>query len=911
MMQRRWRQRGSVLLLAVGLLSILAMLGATLLLSSYLDARQSRALAAKAQADPVATGILAQVKAALQADLNLGTNGPYEGLSADANGWREFIDHPSEDPDADFADPFLSSEIGAATVHFSDLFGVTGTDYADTDGDGTDDAYRIDTGVTNALGQRYYAAVRVTDMSSKICLNTAGTSNALTTPTSPVNIDLESFLSTLPGTPYSDLHVERCGSAATPQDFFDNSASTLFMPAAAQYRPFAIGEEMYYRWLGQGQLTTAGRLAPIFNAAGLPVSTARQLTTFNCSRTLVRDPQPATPDTFHEQFHLDFRDPSTSVFFKTSPAGEAKREDVYQKVKGMLKDLGIGGGTIERQEMAAHFVANMWAYQDYSPANADKAYKFVPTSSAERFAVYGLIPDLVIIEAFAAHDDGDPGIPDDYTWGYAIEVANFTDRQIVLNDSNYELIVFPGLPANRLTGTSVALNPGQRVVLYDYFIAGAGTLNEKDIFGVKFDAAKWEHVPGLDFSQQPTLISLLRIADGGTERVPADHVSNVAAELDYNCGTGSKDNPWGTKWSNIRRDDRPVRARFNVAAYKRFSGTLLPVENRLGQLNNQVNADDLTSAPSPAVFSVPIICSGQQIADLGELGLIYLTGPIDEDINSTEVRNLKSFPWRLAQLRSILPDGPARGRFDFHPEDIDYMGYAYGTYPDVPAAAMLGEFFTLVPPDITRVDESPDEWTRIYGRVNINTATKEVLMQLPWPTSVAGRGTDPNDIVDYILAYRDQTDVLGPGPHDYRDTNPRSDTGASAVANLRDPANNSDIGGFLTPGELAIPLADYANWRMGWLNYSTTASDELSVTQDRDYIYNRDSLYRAISNLITVNSDVYAVNIRVDLYDINEAPDNDPPDEPIQSWYYVSVIDRSNCSSLGDTPAVLLFSEVK
>ncbi|MCK4275409.1 MAG: hypothetical protein KAX78_02780, partial [Phycisphaerae bacterium] len=243
------------------------------------------------------------------------------------------------------------------------------------------------------------------------------------------------------------------------------------------------------------------------------------------------------------------------------------------------------------------------------------------------------------------------------------------------------------------------------------------------------------------------------------------------------------------------------------------------------------------------------------------------------------------------------------------PENINYLGYNSGTYPDVPAAAMLGEFFTLVPPDDTRTDEQDDEWTRIYGRVNINTATREVLMQLPWPNRLPDNTeiefAQVEDIVEHILAYRDRRATVDCAPN--RDYTLRSDQILGAgITGLR-RTTGSDIAGFLTPGEIAIPLADYYHGLKDWTDYNSTASDELDITQNKDYIRNRDSLYRAISNLITVNSDTYAVNIRVDLYDIGEAPG----DEPAQSWYYVAVIDRSNCRSLGDTPAVLLFSEVK
>ncbi len=914
MMDRRWRQRGSVLLLAVGLLSILAMLGATLLLSSYLDARQSRALAAKAQADPVATGILAQVKAALQADLYLGANGPYTTSGAGALAWQKYVDYPSEDVDPHLASPW-TPEIRNGTApwpHVSNLFNDTMTitdvatndpDLTDTDGDIdgggvlVNDALRIDTGVTNALGQRYYAAVRVTDLSGKISLNTAGTSNALTTPTSPVNVDLESF----PGTSYANLHNDRCGGPQSNQFFWDDSASRLFAPDPG-YRPFAIGEEMYFRWLGAGQLTQAGRL---HNHVPTTPDDFRHLTTFNCSRTLVRDPDASNVDeNFAQQFHLDFRDPP----YLTKPVSffdagdDSERQDVYHKVKGMLEALSIGSKD-ERQEMAAHFVANMWAYMDTDTdanINATDHWRF--DAPGTNLRVFGLRQDLVITEAYARHipDSGLPGPPaDDWVYGCAIELMNPTNQPINLNQ--YKLIVMkPGtfIPISDLApGAPTVAGNGGRIVIHNFQEGSKNQVARGQFFNTP--TASWVYNTDLDFTGSDyTRIKIVRQVGG--YRVPIDEVW-APGHLPYTA-LNPRSEPTADE-KHIRRDDDLDRARYNVGAYE--INTDIPPTHTLGNPNG-LSAGDLAA---DAIFSVPIIRSGQQIVDLGELGLIYLTGPIDKEIDTDHYRALVSFPMRLVQLSSTLTDRPARGRFDFHPDNINHLGYNSGTHPDVPAAAVLSEFFTVLPPDYTRTDEP----NRIYGRVNINTATREVLERLPWPgflgEGLPGQGPDviTNDIVDYILDYRDMRN-----PWVIRDYTDRENSTGANIANLR-ATTDSDIGGFLTPGEIAIPLADYANWRMGWTDYSaTTASQELGITQDEYYIRNRDSLYRAISNLITVNSDVYAVNIRVDLYDINEAPTSPPPDNvPLQSWYYVSVIDRSNCRGLGDTPAVLLFSEVK
>jgi hypothetical protein len=102
---------------------------------------------------------------------------------------------------------------------------------------------------------------------------------------------------------------------------------------------------------------------------------------------------------------------------------------------------------------------------------------------------------------------------------------------------------------------------------------------------------------------------------------------------------------------------------------------------------------------------------------------------------------------------------------------------------------------------------------------------------------------------------------------------------------------------------VAIPLADYANRLMGWTNYSgqpPALPGGLRITQHKDYIKARDSLWRAVSNLLTVRSDVFAANLYVQMGNPRKF-----------SWNYIVVVDRSNCNAPGDQPAVILFTEVR
>jgi len=912
-------RRGSVILMTVGLLVIIGMLGVTFLVVAHMDARQTRALAAKAPADPVAGGIVQQLRQKLLEDLYIeNTDGPYGAYtgSTNADKWAQFVDYPSDGIDRWLADSDVRKSLTPPEAdgswctyrHISDLdeqatqnpvtviftrsngtwniFGNSVTpnfDVVDTDGDGWADAVLYDTNVTNAEGDKYYAAVRVIDLGGLICVNTAAEPNnpadpnKAAKPTAPVNIDLRSFLG---GALYDTLHGARC-NGADPDDLgllATRAAGKLLQPDSP-YLPFAIGDEMFLRWaqpLSAEPPTAAGRL---FGAIGTIGDDARYyLTTFNCSRILVR--RPGVNDA---ALQLVTNDPNQDDFLAQVvldvSSDDSARQATYRQMFALLKKLGIGTGDDKRKIMAAHFVANLWAYQ--ATTDGDWPWVFRPTG--ESFEVYGIIRQPVIAEAYAKHTpESLPGVGDN-KWFAAVEIFNPYTVGVSIAGAQYKLAgqIIPGP------------GPGQRDVYYNY--AGYANLSEVETdTGIPVaDLSSWTRINdnGFRFYGGNTIKLTL---EKGTTQVVIDEVSSD------DIGHGATNPSDQTEISNARRDDQnaPDRARYNVASYVLSEGPSAKTSRSLGDANTlTVNP----SLPEPASYPVPITTKGGAIADLGECLSIYLAGHYKDAV--TQVPFTKSVSDK--NISGIFDDVVGRGRLDFHPDNINFDQFPPNDYPDVPAAAFLGEFFTLVAPDDTRRNVD-GEATRIYGRININTAPLEVLKQLPWPTTVGAQTINRDQLADYILAYRDMRQTsdglrtYGPGPAD------RLGPGGANIANLRN-ISGSQVRGFLTAGELAIPLADYANKLLGWTNYTV---ENTTLTKYPAYLQARDSLYRAVSNLITVNSDVFAAYILVQLRDgLTEAVKH--------TWNYVAVLDRSNCRQTGqpgvpgDLPAVLLFSEVK
>ncbi len=908
---RTVRNRGSVILMVVGLLTVISLLGITYLVVSRFDANQAKKIASRRAIIPVSEGILDEIVRAVKSDLHFNASsalGPYSGLSSGQNGWIQFVDFPSEDSDKFLASDYLykytrtDTPLGSQTgwQHISNIYGAadnnathistSNTNLRNADGDGVNDSYLFYTGTMNTEGDKVYAAVRILDTSAWINVNTAARcdSGNLTTPVCPVNVNLRDFIGSALYDGATKLHGVRCGGTQqTTATYNTECALRLFSPVARTpaYAPYGICDEAYLHWLKSKASTAIGRLHDaIDSSSSLSYLIRQMLTTHSVSRAIVRHPAAGAwpKDAFATLTRLDV-------------SSDTNRQAVYKQMFIMLSELYSGVAESVRKQMAANFTANLWAYQD-SINNLDSTtyWAFTPKNGAgadESITAYGLVPDLVISEGYAAHyGESVPGSSDDHKFASAIEILNVSGRSIDL--SKYEI---QGLADGSLSGT---LGNNDRVVVYSYGKGGGGSVAPGD-FGFPADGtAKWIKKTDLSFIDNKTYTLVRKI---GSELIPIDSVSSSDIGYNYNMSDVKNDKSSITSFDSLRDDDT-TRCRYNVAAY----ADPVKTGHNLGQANN-LNATQLSQvANNGAKYGVKIIQQGSAISSIGDCFSVYLAGPLKVG------GNLTPFTKRLrdSTFLTVFPDDTARGRLNLHPDSVPSGGFNGSEYPDVPAAAFLGEFFTSVPPDSTRLDNA----TRFYGKLNINTAggyynssvMYYVLQRLPFPTStfsIAGSTVtfDAATAAKFILAYRNGDTVTGPSGKVWNYAAPSAAAGAN-IANLRSVDVTKTTGdgrhGFLAVGEVAIPLADYANDLMKSVTGKTP--EELAAA-DGNYSYVRDAMYRAISNCITVNSDTFVATIRIQL-------GNGDPTSGI--WYYIAVIDRSNCMTKDDSPAVLLFNEI-
>ena len=179
--------------MVVGLLTILAILGASLLVVTYMDRLQSRAMAARSLADTAAQGVASSLAASMARGLRL-TGAPYPYPDADSNRML-FVDSYANDSNAYWLSQYFYSQFGGAIA------------WVDTDGDGLFDSLLFPAGLYNSIGDAYYVAVQVRDTSRWLCVNTAGTADSAlhALPRDGTAVNLQSLL----GASYNTLHTNR------------------------------------------------------------------------------------------------------------------------------------------------------------------------------------------------------------------------------------------------------------------------------------------------------------------------------------------------------------------------------------------------------------------------------------------------------------------------------------------------------------------------------------------------------------------------------------------------------------------------------------------------------------------------------------------------------------------------------
>lgn len=724
------RNRGSVLLLVVGLLTIMAMLGTSFLLIARLNRKTTQALNSmdlSVFANSIANGLASTLKN----DLHISPTGrPY---SQNSNG-LSFIDAPSFSSGGDsfLASPYPFKDKNDSNTwkwhHISKLDSTEPTsqyedvvlddpELVDTDGDGWKDARLRWSGLYSTSGNKIYSAVRMIDLSGLINVNVA------TAPTqypdfantgywppymAPVAIDLYSLLG---DSIYTRLNnYRRNGTGGTPKDVHYDMALQQYSPRNGK-QPFSIGNEWYCRWLGESALIRVGELFNATSNNGVPlgVHQVRYLTTTSVSRSYLR--RPSSSFTRRLQFwtmDASGTEQNNSKSDNHPLTSESARNDLVDMFAEM-----IGGS--DGNKKAAHYVANLWAYIDGQ--DQSKSYEVTKDS----LTVYGVVPQAVISEVFAR---GQRDMSGNLTEVQAVEIFNPTNRIL----TNYEI------RCGSKTIPLGSMSPWSYTVIVskqgdpdeDFFPNPSGSPIDED--GIDFNGGKkvelWRTAPD----------------SGGTEiKMDSSSLSYTTPATD-----GQSSGPVGKK-----RDTHAKRARFLIPQYKTINDT----NHSLGG-DNGIGPDALTASNPPEVyegFTIPEKNPDVGIRSVGAILDLFFVGPEGGATHSSLPENLVAY---MADESRAKPPAFAGGESANSPY-----------FPAVPWGALLAEFFECVPTDPTRELESENIYH--YGKININSAPPRVLMSLPWPSFIdydhdgikdgpdePTVSVDPQNIADFLCEYR-------------------------------------------------------------------------------------------------------------------------------------------------------------
>ncbi len=852
------RQRGSVILLVIGLLTVIAMLGSMLLLVARLDRQTSQAMATVAPERHVADGVLDRLLADRLADLYIGPAGTvYTGLSGNPLiAERQTIDYPADgvgydntlatgEPNANgrwdhVSDPnALGYELAAVC---SDV-PVTDPNLVDTDGDGTGDAWLFPIGVLNRDGEEFYAAVRMIDASGLVNVNTGGTT---TRPAAgnrimgPVDVSLQG-----PPSPNGLLLDPAAGSVVSER---------------TGRGPYDTADMLAARWFGQPD-TDAGRLAKaVADPSPDPNDPNYQLRAYGRFLTTISAYRPISVF----RTNLD-----GAVTLKVNPNYDSARL-IYDAFLALLNSQNPDPNN---PVVAGQLTVNLIDYTDGNDDVTRADLSVLDPNQPSGTFIYGIERHPFVSKVFLKRRfDTVGGMGELLPRISALELINPYSSPIDLG--NYYLTGLGGTIATTadLAGKKIYNNGGRFVFYSDDSVRIDPNLPND----CKLKA------PALDVSGAVKLMWRNPASSPNDWSVCIDQTTAVT---DTDCPAPDAATP--ERWRARYRDDELSRARYTLmsslpsephdpadpsAAYHDYTDP-----NGLGWMGQANPTDAAAAVPGSPT---PIYIRNGRMISLGDMTRLLSVGPTD----TTPVTSLLPYP-PVDQPLQLVP----------------FAKSALPVSDTVPVGCALPEFFTLV---------QPNAGSDVRGLINVNTASWKVLGCLPALSSTGAK--DVRDkLVAEIIAYRDLRDNGPRGGVNYINRN-------AVITGLRTQPGLADAGEIGIPLRLGLGAAlnEYKTQNIhpypyALLRGSGIADDDglrVDLSTGPPYYGVMDDpvkehvLYSWLINQVTVRSNTYIAYIRVQLGEKVGAA----------ARHYVALIDRGDCfDSPTAPPRVLMFTELQ
>lgn len=960
-MKIRAKHNASVLLLVMGLLTIIALLGASFVLVATMDRKTARSINAAMPMDAIARELLGQVVAERYQDLYIGSNGPYS--AGDPNSVAKTYDYPSE-----AVDPILSSaelELGGtgtfawrhltnmgmpqagSAISFGDTVPITSSGLVSTSGiyrsplDGNivcNDAVLFRTGNKDSFGRDYNAAVRVIDASGLLNVNTAGwvLSPITTSPTTwnVTNVTLNGLMkgfdanSIVSGYRGSDLaslytnYVQRPWTPiGTPTLFNTTDLANIF-------------NGNYNLWDSNsfivGQFGQQCKAKAVTNATYNLIRP--YITTYSASRV------------FSRAGAYDPNITMTNPRYYTVDINTADANALYRAIYAAMphRITGFISSDANRQDYAAQLAVNIIAFR----STTTDVPTFTPPGSTKCY--YGLTRQPFLTKVQYKRYWPDANQPNTYRSYSAIELWNPYDASIDLmgmkvksGSSSFTIpISTPLAPYSRAVIKGATGTNAKTTDIIVNTTTGTSGSGESATPAIAIDGGSWGDI-GADSNgivvQRPisstdsNMVCIAATTSPNPTNPPATAKTSPPTIYSYNeiqCWNDSS-SPNGNKFyyaSNkfkaINKGPSSVAYEFTALDSNRVVSSADP-NNHLGISNVSKYYDPNISA---TYRGCPIYIRNGPFVNIGEISKIYFVGPdATTDIRKKldDVRDAVYTTGPDANFGSVSAPLYSTGRFDpatgCAPDPTNFPG----TMPRVSIGASLCDYLTVnsTVPATGTID--PNVHPVVYGKINVNTAPSAVLKTLPGigalgSSSAVNDLNDANILVNEIKYYRDANTFVRLTDAIYRVGDQRLD--APGFASIGEIALPLQVGSNKLAGMTTIGGKPYYNKPVNTnpLNqapfyYSLSTSypngeDGLpTVTANSSQLgfdaSKRNQYFNWLSNQITIRSDVFIVFIRVQLGGSTAKPD--------AMRRYIAVIDRSQCKASGDRPKVLLFAQMR
>jgi hypothetical protein len=851
--------RGSALILAVVLTSLLAVVGVLFIMMARVDTIATSAVSENRELNFAVDSVIAQINEQLVLDVPGVAGQEYYDYPDQYNTWLANLEPYksgtnyfwSQISDITGALAGRSRNVQIKVISESDKIVDSNqpATIADADGDGVGDSIWVKLpNITSGKGKPIYAAVRIIDNSAMLNVNTGFKFD----PASPVKADID-------GHTQLQINVKAlAGKPSLPATIADETALLLARANYSQvlapdldayesrviwnflgiidpnrpFTPFDLSDELELRFrylLNHTGIDTRlenwGRFRD--NTISTPVTSGGQ----DLDNWFKRVNADGSLDPNYAYRHITTTNNMDRII---NPQGgrmvnvnNANMEDLYSEIYAAL--LSANPNLSDADIQAIRMTVNITDYIDddsqvtvYSTASSDW-YGFerpcIYISELACMSVrdqFGIPHTSYAIELFKPYfEDNDPPSGE---WQLAIDYPVGTDVNIPITWSGtrrFHVILVQDSATPLPVSFSDPQEPIDTKTLYNYNSSSYARTPQVPANGFVFDI-------------NDTTIYLQRRVSSqrGTVWIPIDSIK-IPPRLVPNIN-----NPTDTLPHTFQRDISKHKC------IRRLWDTTGQITNpTLGSTNGYIDSDTRTVQAHPA---------NQPLTDIGELGMILRTGGYNMSLGAT-----------ADDLLINLQD---------------------------PNFANLFQYLTVIDP--WEYLRSLSE-TRVKGRININTAPWFVIAQLPWDTPEIARA---------IVAYRDKLPLLDVNGNLITNYAVRR-TATGIQKPLREDPGFASIGELATVVNSGDNLPINRNFSMRY--YSLDRADQLGFPDltpgddSWDDFEERDLIFSRISNLVTVRSDIFTAYILVRL-------GLDGPQKRV-----IAILDRSLVKSPSDNVRVL------